>query len=200
MLNSPRPFLVRCSALSVVASGYNLSPAPWAISFHIISCVASFPFRGRKVGRRKGKDQDSNIVLQPGQRYQTVIMRSVIFSSVAITAMLTGSAFAGSKGLLAMQEFAKIVERQSGAFIPPTSTVNECASDELECGRGQVPRPTCYTPSIGQICCSDGREWIQLVAGNFNSQYHEHATDLWYRCLYPGQFLPLRALLLPKCE
>jgi hypothetical protein len=82
-------------------------------------------------------------------------MRSVIFPSVAVTAVLVGSAF----GLSAMQELARIVERQdSGAFIPPTNTVDACASDQLECGTGFVPQPTCYRPSLGQLCCSDGRK------------------------------------------
>jgi hypothetical protein len=137
----------------------NMSPALWVNSFHISHQLRRFFLLQKQKSRTtKRKDQSSNIILQSDQHHQTVIMRSIIFSSVAITAILTGSALAGSKGLLAMREFARIVERQSGAFIPSTSTISQCASNQLECGRGQVPRPTCYKPSIGQICCSDGRE------------------------------------------
>ena len=76
-------------------------------------------------------------------------MFSLSFSKAALLALLAGSA-------LAEVDMVNLFKRQdgSGAFVPGTNTVTSCASDQLECGA--EPEPTCYTPSLGDVCCNGG--------------------------------------------
>jgi hypothetical protein len=81
----------------------------------------------------------------------TSSMHSLSISAVALLALLAGSALAETS----MVGMTKVSKRQSQAFQPPTDSVTSCASDELQCGAPPAT-PTCYTPSLGDVCCSGG--------------------------------------------
>jgi len=77
-------------------------------------------------------------------------MHSFIIFRAVIFALLAGSAF-GESGFWSM---IRLFKRQSSAFQPSTNLGPACGADELECG--PQPMPTCYKPSLGDVCCNGG--------------------------------------------
>lgn len=80
----------------------------------------------------------------------STIMHSFIIFRAAVFALLAGSAF-GESGFWSM---LRLFKRQSQAFQPSTDLTPTCDANQLQCG--PEPTPTCYTPSLGDVCCSGG--------------------------------------------
>jgi hypothetical protein len=119
-----------------------------------------------------------------------------LLSFLTLAGVAVASLSQGSKRSASFNELTGIMERQLRICDRVPVGPNFC---ERSCGTGFVScvnESTCYNPTIGDVCCSDGSECLIIM----NQTYHHHLLITIQRPAKPALTAPILLAARMACR